>query len=144
MSVGDSIEESLEATGKGRAGFTLIELIVVIGVIAILFVLMFPAVTSLKEKARAKEAEVTKNALMIAIRAFRTEYGYWPGPTPDVNSVYTNSTQLNVIRYLLSTSTSENPKGIPFWESTGVVTNNSTRKPFSIKIDVDNDTVTVN
>lgn len=126
-----------------RTGFTLLELIVVIGIIAILFAIIFPAVAGLREKARVKEAAVTIKALETAIRSFRAEYGYWPGPTPDVNSVYTNATQVNVTRYLLSTETAYNPRKIPFWESAGILTNYATKKPFSITIDVDNNKVTV-
>ena len=129
---------------EGRVtGFTLIELIVVVAVIGILFAITFPAISGMRERARAREAAVTQKALETAIRAFRMEYGYWPGPTPDANSVYTNSTQTQITSYLLSTDVGKNPRQIPFWETAGVITNTSTKKPFSIKIDVDNNTVTV-
>lgn len=128
--------------GGLATGFTLIELIIVVAVIGILFAITFPAVSGMRERAREKEAAITKKALETAIRAFRTEYGKWPGPSPDANSVYTNSTQTQITGYLLSTS-ADNPRGIPFWETTGVITNTSTKKPFSITIDVNNNTVTV-
>jgi len=143
MAVDCRIGVSKKTGRKWAAGFTMLELIVVMGVIAILVAIMFPAIAGMREKARSKEADVTKKALENAIRAYRAEYGYWPGPNPDVYSIYTNSTQLNVIQYLLSTSTAENPSKIPFWETPGVVTNTFTKQPFSIIIDVTNNTVTV-
>jgi prepilin-type N-terminal cleavage/methylation domain-containing protein len=143
MDVSCGFDVSQGASRKRAAGFTLIELIVVIGVIAILIAILFPAVSGMRERARAREAEVTQKALENAIRAYRAEYGCWPGPNPDVTCVYTHAAQVNIIRYLLSTSTGENPHKIPFWETSGVVTNISTKQPFSITIDVNNNTVTV-
>jgi len=134
---------SRSSLGGRRSGFTLIELIVVIGIIAILFAILFPAVAGMRERAREKEAAITQKALETAIRAFRTEYGYWPGPTPDANSEYTNSTQTQITSYLLSTDVAKNPRRIPFWEIPGVITNTSTKQPFSIKINVNDNTVTV-
>lgn len=134
--------------GAGRrSGFTLLELIVVIGIIGVLFAILFPAVAGLRERARQRESEIAKKALETAIRAYRTEYGKWPGPNPDVTSVYTNAAQADVTRYLLSTSagTDLNPNRIAFWETPGIVTNYYTKppRPFSIEIDVNNNTVTV-
>lgn len=125
-----------------QGGFTLLELLVVIAVIGILFAMLLPAITGVKERAREKEAQVTARAMETAIRAFRTEYGYWPGPTPDVNRVYTNTAQGLIMQDLLSTS-ANNTRKIPFWETPGLITNSSTKKLFSITIDVDDNQVTV-
>jgi prepilin-type N-terminal cleavage/methylation domain-containing protein len=125
------------------AGFSLLELIVVVGVIAILMAILLPVVTGVKDGARQRSAEATRVSLENAIRMYRTEYGYWPGPTPDANSTYTNSNQGQLIQYLLSTYGPGNPRGIPFWETAGVVTNIYTKQPFTITIDVNSNTVTV-
>ena len=143
MTVGYKVRVLPETVRKSTSGFTLLELIVVIGVIGILVAILFPAVAGMREKARAKEAAVTQKALEIAIRSFRTQYGYWPGPTPDSYSIYTNSDQATLINYLLSTSSGLNPSMTPFWETPGIVTNTSTKQPFTIIIDATNNTVTV-
>ena len=129
--------------GSRQGGFTLLELIVVIAVIGILFAIIFPAVSGMREKARAREAAVTQKGLEIAIRAYRTEYGYWPCLDPDSGGTFSNANQNQVVSRLLSTS-SDNPKKIPFWETSGIVTNTSTKKPFTITISVANEAVTVN
>lgn len=138
------VEYALKPGKAGRcvSGFTLLELIVVIAVIGILFSILFPAVSGMRERARQRESEIMKNSMETAIRAYRTEYGYWPGPTPDAYSVYTNATQAQVMGYLLSSSPN-NPRKIAFWETTGIITNFSTKKPFKITIDVDDNEVTV-
>ena len=125
-----------------RGGFTLLELIVVIAIIGILFAIIFPAVSGMRERARAREAAVTQKGLEIAIRAYRTEYGYWPCPDPDSGGIFANANQNQVVSRLLSTS-ADNPKKITFWETSGIVTNTSTKLPFKITISVTNETVKV-
>ena len=143
MSVGYSMNGLRMRSLTTKAGFSLLELIVVVGVIAILMSIMLPVVSGVKDAARQREAEVTRKALETAIRAYRTEYGYWPGPNPYVNSVYTNANQGQLVQYLLSTYAAGNPRGIPFWETLGVISNVSTRQPFKITINVETNSVSV-
>ena len=140
------IQDSGFRIQEARKGFTLLELLIVVAIIAILISILLPATQALRQKARNQEAEVTKMALANAIRAFRAEYGYWPGTQSDSSQVLiinaTNQYAKIITPCLLSTSV-ENIRQIPFWDVDAPVTNVSTRQPFSIKIDVVNDTVTV-
>ncbi|HUT61584.1 MAG TPA: type II secretion system protein [Phycisphaerae bacterium] len=64
-------------TGAGR-GFTLVELLVVMGIIAILVSLLFPAITQVMVAVRrAATANVIRN-LGVALDVFRNDWGVYP------------------------------------------------------------------
>lgn len=63
---------------SGRGGFTLIELMVVIAIIAILVGLMFVALTKAKESANRAKAKVQVKQLEKAFVEYHDEYGEWP------------------------------------------------------------------
>lgn len=131
--------------GIGRHGFTLLELLVVIAIIVILAAILFPATQGMRQRAREREATANARALENAIRAFRAEYGYWPTSDSSPNTPVLNPDQGVVIsNYLFSTAGAKNPRGRPFWDVGGIVSNMATRLPMTITIDVTNDTVTVN
>jgi prepilin-type N-terminal cleavage/methylation domain-containing protein len=145
-----SLQDSVFRVQEARKGFTVLELLLVVAIIGVLFALLFPAFQPLRQSARDREAEVTKMALANAIRAFRSEYGYWPTADDLANQ---NVSILNISGsdqyskvvqpYLLSTATLKNTRQIPFWDVDAPVTNVSNKQLFSIKIDVLKDTVTV-
>lgn len=71
-----------------KRAFTLIELLIVIGIIAILASILAPVISKVKETALKLSAENDANQLVIAITTFRTEYGRLPledtaGKDPD-------------------------------------------------------------
>src|SRR6266567_5247094 len=58
--------------------FTLIELFTVMAVIAILVGLLFPAFTSVMERARKTQAKNDLTQIVTAVNAYYTEYGKYP------------------------------------------------------------------
>jgi prepilin-type N-terminal cleavage/methylation domain-containing protein len=128
----------------GRAGFSLLELIVVIGVIAILVGILFPAVSSARAKAREREATATMRALENAIMVYHADNGKWP--INDDNFQNTGGTLLlSQHQAFITELVKPNSGGVPYWETPGCVTNWSKKPPvpFTIIISVTNNTVTV-
>ncbi|MGR3177324.1 MAG: prepilin-type N-terminal cleavage/methylation domain-containing protein [Candidatus Anammoxibacter sp.] len=63
---------------KDNKGFTLIEIIVVLGVIAILAAVLTPMLISYLKDARARKAESDVKVIAGAIQAFDRDLGAWP------------------------------------------------------------------
>ena len=109
----------ISRAGSKRTGFSLIELLVVIGVIAILVSLLFPAFRGMMDKSKTQQDSSNAAALGTAIQNFRAENGYSPGEErssgvklrPDV----TAEKETIITDYLLSTGTL-NPTHKTYWE----------------------------
>jgi prepilin-type N-terminal cleavage/methylation domain-containing protein len=65
-------------TVRGRRGFSLIELLVVMAVILILVSLLMPAIASAYRKARWMRVRQDVSSLHTALMAYQNEYGCWP------------------------------------------------------------------
>jgi len=63
-----------------KRAFTLIELLVVISIIALLAALALPALQGALNAAKKARANTMCQQLKVAVTAFNTEYGTWPGP----------------------------------------------------------------
>ncbi len=63
-----------------RSGFTLIEMLVVIAIIAILAGLLFPAINRALETAKRNQASADVRSIAGAITMFYNDYGYLPVP----------------------------------------------------------------
>ena len=127
---------------KQTAGFTLLELLIVIVIIAILFAIIMPSIFSLKQKARIRQATTESKAVAIAIRGYHTEYGEWP-VSPSSGGVWSNNNWM-VLATLIKPG---NTKGINFMETTNVTSSLNdpfkTMAPYVISINVDGNSVTV-
>lgn len=78
---------------KTQRGFTLVELLVVIVIIVILSALLFPAVVSMRAKARKTETEALLTKVDAAIRRYKQDKGHYPAgisSIPAANAITTN------------------------------------------------------
>lgn len=63
--------------------YTLVEIMIVVGIIAILAGLALPVLNSVQRTAKLNKAAAECNAIAIAIKNFETEYGQMPNPGSD-------------------------------------------------------------
>lgn len=71
-----------------QRAFTIIELLVVIGIIGLLSGLLIPVVTNSMTKATVADARVKLTQIAQAVEAFKGEYGYYPtGLTGDADGI---------------------------------------------------------
>ena len=98
--------------GRARRGFTLIEMLVVISIIAILAGLLLPVFAKVKLKARISQAKNEMQNLTAAFTQYDTAYSRYPGNVngqdytygypgaPSANSTTTNSDLMVIINAL--------------------------------------------
>ena len=60
---------------SGRKGFTIVEMLAVIGVIAVLLSIIVTAASGVLKSSRSKRAEVMRNSLEQAIAAYYAQEG---------------------------------------------------------------------
>ena len=63
-----------------RRSYTLVEILMVVGIIAILVGLAIPVLNSARSSARLNKASAECNAIALAIKNFEAEYGQMPNP----------------------------------------------------------------
>jgi prepilin-type N-terminal cleavage/methylation domain-containing protein len=61
-----------------KTNFTLIEMLTVIGIIAILAAILFPTINIIMTKAKENKAKTQMNAIKTAIMMYYTDYGLYP------------------------------------------------------------------
>jgi len=66
-----------------RPGFTITELLIVIGIIILLIGILLPALGKVNERAKVAETNATMEEFAKACEAFRQEFGFYPGIVPE-------------------------------------------------------------
>lgn len=93
-------------SARHRGGFTLVELLVVMAIVAVLAAGGFAAGTNAINKAKQASARVTCVALESAVNNFFTEYGSMPKENLSADTEKTDSTDLEFLKVLLGTEPS--------------------------------------
>jgi prepilin-type N-terminal cleavage/methylation domain-containing protein len=75
---------------RRRAGFTLTELLVVMGIIAILAGLILPAVGAVRRSAASRAAKATIERIRLACQAYQADFGDYPPTSLVAFDVTTN------------------------------------------------------
>jgi general secretion pathway protein G len=78
------------AQGRREGGFTLVELLVVIGILALLAGLLFPAVTAAQRRSREKAAKAMIERLTLALEQYASDFGDYPPTSLAALGVATN------------------------------------------------------
>jgi len=76
---------------RTRSAFTLIELMVVIGVITVLAALTFPAVKKVKENATRRKVKAELQQIAVAIESYKARYNTYPPDNPVINPTTVNA-----------------------------------------------------
>jgi prepilin-type N-terminal cleavage/methylation domain-containing protein len=112
-------------TRLGRAGFTLVELLVVISIVGLLAGLMTVAIPKAMEGGKKAKVKGELTAIVAAVKAYRQEYGGWPvnltDGAGDENTVgWCDGDKSKTLMKILCASPQDtsglNPKGVRFLE----------------------------
>jgi prepilin-type N-terminal cleavage/methylation domain-containing protein len=111
---------------KVSLGFTLVELLVVVSIIGLLVGLLAAGIPLAIEKGMTAKAKGETTAIVAAIKAYKQEYGKFPGDPSANNRTFSSNSTPDTIKTLMkvlsgdATATLDgeiaNPKGVRFFE----------------------------
>lgn len=82
---------SARRRGRPAAGFTLVELLVVMAIIGVLVALLLPAIQSAREAARRAQCAQHVSQLILAVHNYEMAHGYFPPGTIDAKGPIVNA-----------------------------------------------------
>jgi len=104
--------------GRSRSAFTLLELLTVIGIIAILAGILFPAAKGIMDNVKERRAENTALHLKNAINAYATEYRRLPLPASKLQTrdakVHSDHELMNILCASPNRGENLNPRNLVF------------------------------
>jgi len=68
-----------------RRAFTVIELVMVVGVLSTLLAIVLPTIKTVRNAVQRRQAMAEATALAQAAIRYKTEYGFWPGQLESKN-----------------------------------------------------------
>jgi prepilin-type N-terminal cleavage/methylation domain-containing protein len=111
---------------KVSMGFTLVELLVVISIIGLLVGLLAAGIPLAIEKGMTAKAKGETTAIVAAIKAYKQEYGRFPGDPSVTNRLFSSNSSPDTINALIKVLSGDaattlngeiaNPKGVRFFE----------------------------
>jgi prepilin-type N-terminal cleavage/methylation domain-containing protein len=124
-----------------RAGFTLVELLTAVLIIAALAGILLPAIGAIREAANRKKAHTDTMALDHSIQAYRSRYGVWP---TQIAGTQDKVTQDPVVIANILAVLSNNVRGEVYAQfEEGSLSNGCLldpwRRPYVVGMDEDND-----
>jgi len=106
-----------EKRGASRKGFTLIELMVVIGIMLLIMSVLFPAFNHARRTAQRTRARTDIHTIQAAIVAYHREYNRYPMQTAAQAPAYTGASYKNLIDILKGSNVgNNNTRSIQFLE----------------------------
>jgi len=101
-----------------RGGFTLVELLVVVTIIGLLVGLISVAVPKAIESGMKAKAKGELTAIVAAVKAYKQEYGRWPGTNSTSDISFENANSKSLLSALGGTNTTlvANPKSVRLLE----------------------------
>ena len=103
---------------RTHKGFSLVELLIVIAIIAVLAAASYPAITGAIRAAKIEEGNKMAKDLVFAIDAFEQKYDYLPyttGSSPDGRVEYTTD-NADLLKVLMGQDQDINPNNARFFE----------------------------
>jgi len=115
----DLMKTNVLKANTGKGGFTLMEILVVMTIIAILAGIMMPAVNKVMGNAKIKNAQQTALQLVSSISTYQTEYRRFPVEANQLDGtdvrVETDETLMNIL--LGQDNNQYNPRSRSFYSS---------------------------